>query len=164
MPDRKEIAAEFTIREGTESDLPEVWALIKELAIYEREPEAVVTTVESMRVDGFGENAVYGFFVAERDDKIVGMSLFYDRYSTWRGRCLYLEDFVVTQECRRTGIGKALFDRTVRKAREEGYRGMTWQVLDWNEPALKFYAKYQSKIEDGWLNGSLSQAQLQETG
>jgi len=160
MTEQSKSAVEFKIRKGSEADLPAIWQLIKELAIYEREPDAVVTTVETMRIDGFGPNPVFGFFVAEVDGVIVGMSLFYDRYSTWRGRFLYLEDFIVTEDRRGSGIGKALFDRTVQQARDEGYRGMCWQVLDWNEPAINFYKKYDAEIEDGWLNVRLDASQL----
>jgi len=161
MTEPAERMTKFEIRAGTEPDLPAVWQLIKELAIYEREPEAVVTTVETMRADGFGSDPVFSFFVAEVENEVVGIALFYDRYSTWRGRCLYLEDFVVTDQYRGCGIGRALFDRTVQKARDEGYRGMSWQVLDWNEPAINFYKKHQTNIEDGWLNCGLSFEQLQ---
>ena len=147
------------IRQGTENDLPDAFRLIQELAVYEKEPEAVVTTVESMQVDGFGDNPVFGFFVAEFNDEIVGLSLYYDRYSTWRGRCLYLEDLIVTESCRGKGIGKALFDRTVKKAKDDGYQGMSWQVLDWNEPAIGFYKSYGAKIEEQWLNCRLEKEQ-----
>ena len=160
MTEQSKNTVEFKIRQGIEADLPAIWQLIKELAIYEREPDAVVTTVETMRIDGFGPNPVFGFFVAELAGVIVGMSLFYDRYSTWRGRFLYLEDFVVTEDHRGVGIGKALFDRTIQKARDDGYRGMCWQVLDWNEPAINFYRKYDAKIEDGWLNVRLDASQV----
>ncbi|MEM9413364.1 MAG: GNAT family N-acetyltransferase [Planctomycetota bacterium] len=140
------------IRTGTADDLNAVHELIIELAIFEKEPDAVKTTVESMLHDGFGRNPVFGFFVATFDETIVGLSLFYDRYSTWRGRCLYLEDLIVTEPFRRQGIGKQLFDRTLKKARDEGYRGMSWQVLDWNEPAINFYRKYGVKLDEKWVN------------
>ena len=151
----------FLVRSGTATDLPDALRLIIELAVYEKEPRAVVTTVESMRKDGFGEHPVFGFFVAELDSEIVGLALHYDRYSTWRGKCLFLDDLIVSDQHRRKGIGKALFERTIQKARDEGYRGMTWQVLDWNEPAINFYKKYNTKIEGGWLNCNLSADQIQ---
>ncbi len=149
------------IRDGTENDLADALRLIVELAKFEREPNAVLATIESMREDGFGKNPVFGFFVAELDSEVVGISLYYDRYSTWRGRCLYLDDLVVSQRHRGNGVGKALFERTIQKAREDGYRGMTWQVLDWNDAAINFYNKYKAKIETGWLNCNLSHEQLQ---
>ena len=140
------------IRPGTRHDLPQILKLIVELAVFEKEPNAVKTTVESMAEDGFGENPVFGFLVAADGDKIVGMSLFYDRYSTWRGRCLYLEDLIVTESYRGQGIGKMLLDRTIEKAKTEGYRGMSWQVLEWNEPAINFYKKYNTQFDGKWVN------------
>lgn len=153
----------LTIRQGIENDLADALRLIKELAVFEEEPDAVVTTVDSMRTDGFGDQPVFGFFVAEVNGEIVGLSLYYDRYSTWRGRCLYLEDLIVTENFRGQGIGKALFDRTVQKAREDGYQGISWQVLDWNDPAIKFYETYGAKIEHQWLNCRLEKNQLDQT-
>ena len=151
------------IREGTEADLPDAYRLIQELAIFEKEPNAVVTSVETMKEDGFGAKPVFGFFVAESESKIVGLSLYYDRYSTWRGRCLYLEDLIVNKNYRGQGIGKALLDRTIQKASDEGYQGMSWQVLDWNETAIDFYKRYKTNIDAGWLNCSLSKTQLAST-
>lgn len=152
----------FTVRTGTKADLPAVLELIVELAIFEREPDAVKTTIESMERDGFGENSVFGFFVAESESKIVGISLYYYRYSTWRGKCLYLEDLIVTESSRGLGIGKALFEATIQKACDEQCVGMSWQVLDWNQPAIDFYQRYDSKIEKGWLNCSLNAEQLRQ--
>lgn len=151
----------FLIRPGTEADLPDALRLIIELAVYEKEPKAVVTTVESMRKNCFGAKPVFGFFVAELDSEIVGLALCYDRYSTWRGKCLFLEDLIVSEKHRGKGIGQALFERTIQKARDEGYRGLTWQVLDWNESAINFYKKYNAKIDAGWLNCNLSPDQIQ---
>ena len=144
------------IRAGNESDLPRALELIVELAVYEKQPEEVVNTVEMMQVDGFGENPVFGFFVAEDSHhRIVGLALYYWRYSTWKGKRLYLEDLVVTQSARGQGYGKALFERTLEYGREQGATGMVWQVLDWNQPAIDFYKSYGSKIESGWLNCNL---------
>lgn len=150
----------LTIRQGTEDDLADALRLIKELAVYEKEPDAVVTTIETMAADGFGEKPVYGFFLAQLDGQTVGLSLYYDRYSTWRGRCLYLEDLIVTESHRGQGIGTALFDRMVEKAKSDGYRAMSWQCLDWNEPAIEFYKKYGTKIEENWLSCNLEKNQL----
>ncbi len=148
------------IREGQESDLPEIRKLVVELAVYEKEPDAVQTTVESMAADGFGERPVFGCIVALWNETVVGVSIHYDRYSTWRGRCLYLEDLIVTQSHRGKGIGKALFERTVRKACDDGYYGMSWQVLDWNEPAIGFYQSFQTQFDEQWINCQLSREQL----
>ena len=111
---------------------------------------------------GFGSKPVWKAFVAEQDGLIQGFALYYIRYSTWKGCRLYLEDFLVTEALRGKGIGKILFDTIVREAKMLGFNGMTWQVLDWNEPALNFYRKYEANIESGWLNGSLSKEQIQQ--
>lgn len=140
------------IRKGVEADLPAVLALIKELALYEKAPHEVTNTVEKMKVDGFGENPVFGFFVAELDATILGISLYYTRYSTWKGRCLYLDDIVVTEAYRRKGIGKQLFDATLHHAKENGFAHMNWQVLEWNSPAIEFYKKEKAELDAEWIN------------
>lgn len=145
------------IREGKKEDLPRVLELIKELAAYEKAPDAVTNTVEMMEKDGFGENPVFGLFVAE-DEKmgIVGISIYYYRYSTWKGKRLYLEDIVVTESQRGMGVGKLLFDRTIQKGKDERCSGMVWQVLDWNEPAINFYKKYyNATLDPEWINCSI---------
>jgi GNAT superfamily N-acetyltransferase len=149
------------IREGTIHDLPRVLELIKELAEYEHASHEVTNTVEKMKVDGFGPNPIFGFFVAENEKGIVGLSLYYWRYSTWKAKRLYLEDIIVTEKERGSGIGKLLFDRTMKKAIEENCSGMMWQVLEWNEPAINFYKKYNSKLDDEWTNCSLERHELE---
>jgi GNAT superfamily N-acetyltransferase len=130
------------------------------LAVYERAPEEVTVTLAEFEDAGFGQKPVWKAFIAELDETIVGFALYYVRYSTWKGCRLYLEDFIVTDSHRGKGIGKQLFDTIVLEAHEKGFNGMTWQVLDWNEPALNFYKKYEAGVEAGWLNGSLSKQQL----
>lgn len=152
----------ITIREGIKSDLPQVLDLIKELAEYERAPHEVINTVALMELDGFGPNPIYGFFVAEQEDRIIGLSLFYWRYSTWKGKRLYLEDIIVTETERGNGIGKRLFDRTMQHALDQHCSGMMWQVLDWNEPAINFYKKYGAKLDDEWINCTLEKDQLEQ--
>ena len=149
------------IRSAVAEDCPRMLELIHELAHYERAPEQVSVTLEEFIDAGFGERPVWRAFVAEDDDGIHGFALFYIRYSTWKGRRLYLEDFIVTEKKRGSGIGKQLFERVIAEAKTQNYKGMTWQVLDWNEPALRFYRKYQSETESGWLNASISEQQLQ---
>ena len=151
----------MTIRVGIESDLERAFELIKELAVYEKEPDAVVTTVESMRRDGFGDNSIFGFFVAEDDDKnVVGLSLYYYRYSTWKGKRLYLEDLIVTESARGKGYGQALFDATLRHSIEQECTGMMWQVLDWNEHAIGFYKSYGAELDSAWVNCHLDRKQI----
>lgn len=149
-----------TIRIGKKADLPRVMELVKELAAFERAPDQVTNTVEMMEKDGFGLNPVYGMFVAENEKGIVGLSLYYFRYSTWKGKRLYLEDIIVTEKERGKGIGKLLFDRTLEKTLEENCTGMAWQVLDWNEPAINFYKKYGAGISAEWLDCGMDAAQI----
>ena len=144
----------FSIREGKIEDLPRVLELVKELALYEKAPEQVTNTLEMMQYDGFGPNPIFGLFVAEKNStgEIIGISIFYYRYSTWKGKRLYLEDIVVTETERGHGAGKLLFDRTMLKCIEANCTGMMWQVLDWNTPAINFYQKYGAELDSGWIN------------
>lgn len=150
------------IRYAIKEDCVRMLELIHELALYEKAPEEVTVTLAHFIAAGFGENPVWKAFVAEVEGKVEGFSLFYIRYSTWKGCRLYLEDFIVTEKMRGQGIGKLLFERTIKEAKEKDFAGMVWQVLDWNEPAINFYNKYHSHIESGWLNASLSKEQIQQ--
>ena len=151
-----------TIRQGKKDDLPQVLELIKELAEYERAAHEVSNTLAMMETDGFGTNPIYGFFVAEEGAIIQGLSLYYYRYSTWKGKRLYLEDIIVTQSQRGKGIGKDLFEVTMKKALDENCTGMMWQVLEWNTPAIEFYKKYNSRLDPEWINCHLEAAQIGE--
>jgi GNAT superfamily N-acetyltransferase len=150
----------YQLRRGREDDLPRVLALIQELAVYERAPEAVTNTLEMMRRDGFGPTPIFGFFVLEGGSDLLGLALYYTAYSTWKGRMLYLEDLVITEPARRGGYGRLLFDAVVAEARRTGAQRLKWQVLDWNEPAIKFYKKLGAELDGEWLNGNLSAEQL----
>jgi len=151
----------MNIRLAEKKDCPRLLELVKELAVYEKAPEEVTVTLNEFEEAGFGDSPVWKAFVAEEDGVIDGFALFYIRYSTWKGCRLYLEDFLVTEKKRGLGIGTKLFERVVLEAKEKGYAGMVWQVLDWNEPALNFYRKYKAETEAGWLNASISKEQLQ---
>lgn len=146
------------IRTAQAEDCPRLLELVHELAVYERAPEEVTVTLEEFVSAGFGEKPVWKAFVAEENETIIGFALFYTRYSTWKGCRLYLEDFIVTEAARGKGVGKLLFEQVIAEARDNNYNGMVWQVLDWNEPAINFYNKYQADIESGWLNASFSKA------
>jgi len=151
----------ITIRKGTKNDIPQALNLVRELAAYEKAPLEVAVTVEEMERDGFGENPVFGFFVAEVNSTIVGISLYYTKYSTWKGKCIFLEDIIVTEAYRKYGIGKKLFDEVVKIAKEMKARRMEWQVLEWNEPAIKFYEKLNSNFDKEWVNCKLTEEQIQ---
>lgn len=151
----------MNIRSGNQDDLEDALALIKELAVFEKAPEAVENTIESMIKDGFGDRPVFEFFVAEVDGKVVGLALYYYNYSTWKGKSLYLEDLIVKEAYRGRGIGKRLFERVILKAKEEDVGRMDWQVLDWNTSAIDFYKKMGASLDDEWINCRLTKAQIQ---
>lgn len=150
----------ITIRTAEKEDCPRLLELVRELALFERAPEEVTVTIEEFEDAGFGENPVWKAFVAVADEIVVAFALYYIRYSTWKGCRMYLEDILVTEEMRGKGIGKLLFDRLIVEAKELGFNGMVWQVLDWNEPAIKFYKKYEPAFDAGWVNVALSKEQL----
>lgn len=143
-----------TIRAATEADLAAIWSLVYELATYEKAPECVTATLDDYRKD-FKEGVFDAIVATQEEDTIVGMALFYTAYSTWRGRYLYLEDFIVTESKRGAGLGKLLFEEVLAVANRQGARLLKWQVLDWNTPALRFYAKYDAIIEKEWWNGKI---------
>lgn len=146
---------EVVIRKAVQQDCAPMLELIKELADYEKALHEVTLTLEQFIEDGFGKSPVWGAFVAEFDGEIVGISLYYDRYSTWKGRRLYLEDLVVTERLRGKQIGKNLFEATMEYGKSHQYSGMVFQVLNWNEPAINFYRKYSPKFDDEWFNVSI---------
>lgn len=151
---------DISLRFAVEADCPRLLELIQELAVYENAPDEVTVTLKEFVDAGFGEQPVWKAFVAEDETGIIGLALYYTRYSTWKGCRLYLEDFTVTEQYRGKGIGKLLFERVMQEARDKNFNGMTWQVLDWNLPAINFYNKYSAQIETGWLNASFSKEQL----
>ncbi|ALR30908.1 MULTISPECIES: GNAT family N-acetyltransferase [Chryseobacterium] len=147
--------SEVLIRRAVQEDCAPMLELIKELADYEKALHEVTLTLEQFIEDGFGKSPVWGAFVAEFNGEIVGISLYYDRYSTWKGRRLYLEDLVVTENLRGKQIGKKLFEATLEHGKSNHYSGMVLQVLNWNEPAINFYKKYNLKFDDEWFNVSI---------
>lgn len=150
------------IRKAEEQDVPAMLALVKELAVFERAPSEVTVTEEHMLDAGFGKEPVWVGWVAEVDGDIVGMAVCYERYSTWKGRRLYLEDIIVTEHARGHRIGEKLFKKCAAHAVEQNYSGMLWQVLDWNVDAIRFYDRFNAHYSKEWLNGSLELEQLKK--
>lgn len=149
------------IRKGKPEDLPRVLELIQELAHYEKAPHEVENNVQEMLIDGFGDHPIYYLLVAEDTTGIVGIAIYYIKYSTWKGKCVFLEDIIITENQRGKGTGSQLFEEVIRVSKEMKVRRMEWQVLDWNEPALHFYRKYKANLDPEWINGKLTFEQLQ---
>jgi GNAT superfamily N-acetyltransferase len=147
----------FHLRPAGPSDVAKIHALIVELAVYELEPNAVEVTIEDLLDDGHGSNPAYAAFVVEDEEHgVFGMALYYHKYSTWKGRCLYLEDLIVTERQRGRGAGLALFEAVAAEAARRGCRRMEWQVLEWNEPSIEFYKGLGAELDATWLNGRLT--------
>jgi GNAT superfamily N-acetyltransferase len=138
------------IRKATKNDMPSVLELIQELATFEKEPDAVVVTVDDLVRDGFSENPLFQCFVAEVDNEIIGMALYYYRYSTWKGKTIHLEDLIVKESKRGTGAGFALYKEIIKQGKAENVRRIEWNVLDWNTPAIDFYEKSGAKVLGDW--------------
>ncbi|WP_420321253.1 GNAT family N-acetyltransferase [Flagellimonas sp.] len=141
---------DFSIRNAAKEDMGEVLTLIQELAEFEKDPNAVEVTEEDLVKDGFGENKLFHCFVAERAAEVVGIALIYPRYSTWKGPVLHLEDLIVSEKMRGTGLGTALLDEVVKYGHSLGVRRISWEVLDWNEPAITFYEKKGALVRRDW--------------
>lgn len=150
------------VRKAEARDVPAMLALVRELAAFEKEPDAVTVTEAQMRDAGFGPNAVWWGWVAEDANGLLGIAVCYERYSTWRGRVGYLEDIVVTERARGQGIGERLLKACAGEAARRNYHHLTWQVLDWNEGALRFYKRHGAEVTSEWLNGRLYLDQLRK--
>ena len=143
---------EIKIRKGEVEDIRAALGLIRELAEFEKAPLEVTVTESQMKEWGFGENPLFYFFVAENEGVIIGLALYYFKYSTWKGKCLFLEDIIVNEGFRRHGVGSQLFEAVYQVARELKVGRMEWQVLDWNESAIHFYKKWDTVFDGEWLN------------
>ena len=140
----------FIIREGKKEDMPSVLKLIKELAHFEKESNAVIVTVDDLEKDGFGEFPLFKTFVAEIANEIIGIALFYPRYSTWKGPTIHLEDLIVTENKRGFKIGSSLYKKVIEYGYNKGVERIEWAVLDWNEPAIDFYESTGAKVLRDW--------------
>ena len=163
MPVKKQVGnknSKLKIRKGKKRDLPAIFNLIKELALYENSLDKILITVKDLEKDGFGTNPLYWILIAEIKGEIVGMAFYYIRYSTWTGKILYLEDFIVKGAFRRMGVGSLLFEECIRVSRKIKANGMVWQVLNWNKNAINFYKKYNAEIKNDWSNGKLNRKQI----
>jgi GNAT superfamily N-acetyltransferase len=144
------------IRRAVREDCLRILELVKELAKYERAPKEVTVTQEHFEQSGFGYKPVWWAFVAEVDGVVQGFALYYIRFSTWKGQRMYLEDFYVTDDMRGKGLGKLLFERLIREAERKKFNGIQWQVLEWNEPAINFYKKYNAVFDPEWYNCAIT--------
>ncbi|WP_036381875.1 GNAT family N-acetyltransferase [Muricauda sp. MAR_2010_75] len=141
---------EYVIRDARKEDMAQVLALVQELAHFEKEPDAVVISKEDLERDGFGEQKQFHCFVAEVGEEIVGIALVYPRYSTWKGPAIHLEDLIVAERMRGSGLGTALLDKVITYGHDLGVRRIQWEVLDWNDPAIEFYEKKGAKVLRDW--------------
>jgi GNAT superfamily N-acetyltransferase len=148
------------VRKGQEKDVKGLLELIRELAEYEKSLDQVIVTEEVLLEDGFGDEKMFEFYVAVLGNQIIGIALYYYKYSTWKGRCVYLEDIVVSKSHRRKGVGRMLFDKVRDETIEIGAKRMEWQVLNWNDPAIAFYKGLGAHFDDEWLNVKLADDQL----
>ncbi len=141
---------EYLIRDAKKEDMAQVLALVQELADFEKEPDAVVISKEDLERDGFGKNRLFHCFVAEVGNDIVGIALVYPRYSTWKGPTIHLEDLIVAERMRGSGLGTALLNKVIQYGHDLGVRRIQWEVLDWNDPAIEFYEKKGAKVLRDW--------------
>ena len=149
------------LREGKKSDMAAVLLLIKELATFEKEENAVEVTQDDLERDGFGNLPAFKIFVAEQEGEVIGMALFYERYSTWKGRIIHLEDLIVKKAYRGKGVGKALYTKVLTYADDRNLKRVSWEVLDWNKVAIDFYTSTGAKIMEGWQVVHMNEKSLQ---
>jgi GNAT superfamily N-acetyltransferase len=147
---------DIKIRKAVKEDCKRILELVKELAVYERAPKEVTVKLDHFEQSGFGSRRVWWAYVAEVNGKVEGFALYYIRFSTWKGQRMYLEDFYVTEEMRGKGLGKLLFDKLIEEGKKKKFHGIQWQVLEWNEPAINFYKKYNAVFDGEWFNCAIN--------
>jgi GNAT superfamily N-acetyltransferase len=151
---------DLLIRKGEEEDIPALLNLIKELAKFEKAENEVSVSIESMKNDAFGTNKIFDFIVAENQNDIIGAAVFFNKYSTWKGKCVYLDDIIVNEKYRKKGIGTLLMNAVIDEAKKRKAKRLEWQVLDWNEPAINFYKKFDAILDETWINCKFTESQL----
>lgn len=151
----------YTIRVALKEDMSSVHQLITELAVYEKEPEAVEISVKDLEIDGFSKHPKFRVLIAEENEIIIGMALFYERFSTWKGKIIHLEDLIVTESKRKLGVGKALYTKLMRYAYDNHYKRVSWEVLDWNKNAIDFYESTGAEILQGWYVVHMNEQNLE---
>lgn len=144
------------IRKAIKTDIPGILGLVNDLALFEKEPEEVITTVADYERNGFSDHPLFDTYLAFKDSELVGFALWYFRFSTWKGKRLYLEDLYIKDAFRGEGIGKLLLENVIQEAKETHCSGLMWQVLDWNTPAIEFYKKYNATFDSSWINVNLT--------
>ncbi len=152
----------YTIRFATKEDMISVHQLITELAVFEKEPDAVEISVVDLEEGGFSKEPKFKIFVAEENNQIIGMALFYERFSTWKGKAIHLEDLIVTQSKRKLGVGKALYSQLMKYAFDNNYKRVAWEVLDWNKNAIDFYESTGAHILKGWQVVHMTEENLEK--
>jgi GNAT superfamily N-acetyltransferase len=152
----------FTIRFATKADMVSVHQLITELAVFENEPDAVEISISDLENDGFSKEPKFKIFIAEENGITIGMALFYERYSTWKGKAIHLEDLIVTESKRKLGVGKALYSKLMQYAFDHNYKRVAWEVLDWNKNAIDFYESTGAKILEGWYVVHMTEGNLEK--
>jgi GNAT superfamily N-acetyltransferase len=154
----------MNIRKGRKEDMPAVLSLIQELAAFEKEPDAVVVTVADLERDGFCDTPLFHTFIAEENDQIVGMALYYYRYSTWKGKTIHLEDLIVKEKMRGSGLGFQLYSEVIAQGKRDQVRRIEWAVLDWNTPAIEFYIKSGAKVLEDWRVAQMDEMGINNFG
>jgi GNAT superfamily N-acetyltransferase len=152
----------FIVRQGQEKDVQSVLDLIIELAIYEKEPDAVEITIEDLKRDGFSDQPKFKFFVAEENNVVIGIALFYERYSTWKGKTIHLEDLMVTESKRKIGAGKALYKAVLKYAHNNNFNRVAWEVIDWNTNAINFYKSTGATYLNDWSVVQMDKSNLEK--
>ena len=152
----------FTLRLAEKKDMKSVLNLITELAVFEKEPDAVDITVDDLIRDGFSNPPKFKVYIAEQENTIIGIALFYERFSTWKGRTLHLEDLIVTKSKQKIGAGKALYTAVLKYAYDHNFNRVAWEVIDWNSNAINFYKSTGATYLNNWSVVQMNKENLEK--